>query len=113
VKHALEAVLLCGGVAVELLCCIGVLRMRRVYDRLHYLAPAGFIGPLLIALAIVIRFQSQQMALKALTILAVLSLTGPVVSRVLARAARVRESNTTGPFADEAARGAPVSDGRS
>lgn len=111
-KHAAEAILLCGSVSVELLCCIGVLRMRSVYDRLHYLAPAGFVGPLLIGLAIVVRFQSLQMVLKAMTIVAVLSITGPVVSRVLARAARVRESKTVDPLPDEIASGAPVTEGR-
>ena len=106
-RLSLEAALLFAGIAVELLCCLGLLRMRSVYDRLHYLAPATFVGPLLIALAIVIRFQSLLMALKALTILTVLSITGPVVSRVLARAARVREARSIGIAPDEIARGLP------
>jgi multicomponent Na+:H+ antiporter subunit G len=109
VRHDIEALLLFAGIAVELLCCLGVMRMRSVYDRLHYLAPASFVGPLLIALALVIKFQSLLMALKALTILAVLSLTGPVVTRVLARAARVREAKSTAIASDEIARGLPGS----
>jgi monovalent cation/proton antiporter MnhG/PhaG subunit len=90
-REVLEAILLFAGVAVELLCCLGVFRMRRVYDRLHYLAPASFLGPLLIVLAIVVRFQSLLMVLTAVMILTILSFTGPVISRVLARAAHVRQ----------------------
>jgi multicomponent Na+:H+ antiporter subunit G len=101
-------VLLFAGIAVELLCCAGVLRMRVVYDRLHYLAPASFLGPLLIALALVIKFQSLLMALKALTILAVLAITGPVVTRVFARAARVRDAHPSGITAEEIIRGLPA-----
>ena len=48
------AALLIAGVAIELLCCIGVLVMRGPYARLHYTAPAG-LGALLIALAVVVR----------------------------------------------------------
>ncbi len=106
-RHGLEAALLFAGIAVELLCCAGVFRMRVVYDRLHYLAPASFLGPLLIALALVIKFQSLLMALKAITILAVLAITGPVVTRVLARAARVRDAQSAGITAEEIARGLP------
>jgi multicomponent Na+:H+ antiporter subunit G len=111
-RDAAEAVLLFAGVAVELLCCLGVLRMRVVYDRLHYLAPASFVGPLLIVLAVALRFSSLQLVLKAVAILAVLSITGPIITRVLARAARVRESQTTSPFPDEIARGSSAADDR-
>lgn len=106
-KHAVEAALLFSGVAVQLLCCLGVLRMRVVYDRLHYLAPASFLGPLLIALAIVLHDQSLLFVLKALIILAVMATTGPVVTRVLARSARVREAKSTAISPEEIARGLP------
>ena len=106
-RHGIEAALLFAGIAVELLCCAGVMRMRVVYDRLHYLAPASFLGPLLIALALVVKFQSLLMALKAITILAVLAITGPVVTRVFARAARVREAQSAGITPEEITRGLP------
>lgn len=109
-KTTIEAILLVAGVAVELLCCLGVLRMRSVYDRLHYLAPASFVGPLFIVLAITLRFSALQLVLKSIAILAILALTGPIVTRVLARAARVRSAQTTAPFADEVARGRPIAD---
>lgn len=112
-RVVIEAALLFAGVAVELLCCLGVLRMRVVFDRLHYLAPASFLGPLLIVLAIVVRFQSLLMALTSLTILAILSFTGPVISRVLARAAHVRDGAPKRPMRDGASKRPMRDDGAS
>lgn len=106
-REIAEAVLLFAGVAVELLCCAGMLRMRVIYDRLHYLAPASFLGPLLITAAILLKFQNLLMALTTLTTFVALAVSGPVVTRVLARAARVRETHALTPDAPELARGAP------
>lgn len=104
-REFLEAMLLFAGVTVELLCCAGMLRMRVIYDRLHYLAPASFLGPLLIVAAIILKAQSLTMALTAVTTLLVLAIGGPVVTRVLARAARARETNSLAPDPGEVARG--------
>jgi hypothetical protein len=38
-RDAVIAILLIGGVGIELLCCVGVLVMRGAYARLHYGAP--------------------------------------------------------------------------
>jgi multicomponent Na+:H+ antiporter subunit G len=84
------AVLLIAGVAVELLCCIGVLVMRGAYARLHYSAPAG-VGALLIATAVVVRQGFSLIGNKALLVGVFVLVTAPVLSHVTARAARIRE----------------------
>ncbi|MGI8712411.1 MAG: monovalent cation/H(+) antiporter subunit G [Solirubrobacteraceae bacterium] len=86
----LVAVLLVGGVAIEILCCVGVLVMRTAYARLHYTAPAG-LGALLLAVAILLREGFSLIGDKALLIAVFVLVTSPVLSHVTARAARIRE----------------------
>ena|SRR3712207_6664397 len=91
VGDVLVAVLLILGVGVELVCCLGVLVMRGVYDRLHYTGPASF-GAVLIAAAVVIREGLlSQIGAKAVLIAVVLLVVSPVLVHATARAARLRE----------------------
>lgn len=85
------AVLLALGVAIELLCCLGVLIMDNVYDRLHYLGPATAVGPVAIAAAVVLEEALSTAGIKALLIAAVLIGTGPVLTHATARAVRIRQ----------------------
>ena len=48
-------VLVTGGVAAELVCCLGVLAMRSAIDRLHYAGAAATLGPALVAAAVCVR----------------------------------------------------------
>ena len=88
--HILTVVLLVAGVAVVVLCCVGVLVMRGAYARLHYAAPAG-LGALLLAVAIVVREGFSLIGDKALLVAVFLLVSSPVLSHVTARAARIRE----------------------
>jgi multicomponent Na+:H+ antiporter subunit G len=90
VSSIVVAALLVVGVAVELLCCIGVLVMRGPYARLHYTAPAG-VGALLIAIAVIVRQGFSLIGNKALLLAVFILVTAPVLSHVTARAARIRE----------------------
>lgn len=95
------AALLVVGVSVELLCCLGLLVMDDVYDRLHYLGPAVTIGPAAIAAAVVLQEALSTAGIKALLITAVLAGTGPVLTHVAARVARLREHGQWEPRPDE------------
>jgi monovalent cation/proton antiporter MnhG/PhaG subunit len=91
VGDILVAVLLILGVGIELVCCLGVLVMRGVYDRLHYTGPASF-GAVLIVAAVVIREGLlSQIGAKAVLIAVVLLVVSPVLVHATARAARLRE----------------------
>ena len=83
-------VLLIFGVGVELACCVGVLVMRRAYDKLHYTAPASTLGPLTIAGAVLLREPFVQFGIKAVLIALVLLITNPLLTHATARAARIR-----------------------
>ncbi len=89
--EVIEAILLAAGVAVQLLCCLGLLAMRNVFDRLHYLGPATTLGPMLLAAAVLVHHSSVQGCVKAVLLVVLLLLINPVLTHVTARAARVEE----------------------
>jgi monovalent cation/proton antiporter MnhG/PhaG subunit len=81
-------VLLALGVGAELVCCIGVLLMRNVFDRLHYSSAATTVGPVLIGAAILVRESVSAGGLQTIATVALLFLLNPVVLIATARAAR-------------------------
>ena len=88
----MTAALLVAGVIVLFAACAGVAVGRDVYTRLHYVAPAGALGSVLVAVAIFAQEGFTQAGLKALLAAAVLALTSPVLTHATARAARTRET---------------------
>jgi monovalent cation/proton antiporter MnhG/PhaG subunit len=86
------AVLLAIGVAVELICCLGLVAMEGVYDRLHYTGPAATLGPAAIATAVLVEEGFSQSGFKALFVALLLAVFNPVLVHATARAARIRES---------------------
>jgi multicomponent Na+:H+ antiporter subunit G len=70
----------------------GVLVARDVYDRLHFIGPAGIFGPACFALAVVIdEGPFSQAGLKSLLVALILLALSPVLVHATARAAYVRE----------------------
>jgi multicomponent Na+:H+ antiporter subunit G len=88
-RDLVVAILLIAGVAIELLCCLGVVVMRGTYARLHYSAPAG-LGAMLLGLAVLLRQGFSLIGDKAMLIGVFVLLTAPVLSHVTARAAHIR-----------------------
>ncbi len=88
-RDAVIAILLVAGVAIELLCCLGVMVMRGAFARLHYGAPAG-IGAVLLGLAVLLRQGFSLIGDKAMLIGVFVLLTSPVLAHVTARAAHIR-----------------------
>jgi multisubunit Na+/H+ antiporter MnhG subunit len=84
------AVLLAGGVVLELLAVLGVSVMRNVFDRLHYVGLAGF-GALLIGASILVRESFSLIGDKALATGVLLVLLSPVLVHTTARSFRTRE----------------------
>jgi monovalent cation/proton antiporter MnhG/PhaG subunit len=99
-KHVVVVILLFAGVGLEAVCCLGLLAMRDVYDRLHYAAPGAF-GAALIATAVLVQESFSLIGNKALATGAVLLLTGPVLAHVTARTARIRDHGDWRPQRDE------------
>ena len=99
-------VLLVAGVALELLCCVGLLAMRTTFDRLHY-ASAGITVPAFLVLAaVLVREHVSSGGLEAIAAVALLFLLYPVLLTATARAARRIDYGDVAPLPEE--KGPPV-----
>jgi multisubunit Na+/H+ antiporter MnhG subunit len=76
------------GVALELLCCIGVVVMRTPIDRLHYASAGIVVPPLFVLAAVLIREHVSSGGLQAIAAVALLVLLNPVLLNATARAIR-------------------------
>jgi monovalent cation/proton antiporter MnhG/PhaG subunit len=83
-------VLVAAGVIGELLCCLGLVLMRNVFDRLHYTMASTAVPPFLIAAAVVVEEDWTQPGINSLVIAVALFLINPVLATATARAARTR-----------------------
>ncbi|HEX5246323.1 MAG TPA: monovalent cation/H(+) antiporter subunit G [Gaiellaceae bacterium] len=81
-------VLLGLGVALELLCCLGVLVMRTTYDRLHYVAAGTTVPAFLILAAVLVREHLSSGGLDAIAAVGLAFLLNPVLVIATARVAR-------------------------
>ena len=89
-REAAATLLLVAGVALELLCFLGVLVMRGALQRLHYTA-ATTSGALLIAAAVVVRESFSLIGSRAILIGAFLLVSSPVLTHATARAIHAGE----------------------
>jgi monovalent cation/proton antiporter MnhG/PhaG subunit len=78
------------AVAAELLCCLGLVLMRDVFDRLHYAMAATTVPPFLVAAAVLVAEGWTQPGINALVVALALFLLSPVLAHAMARAARAR-----------------------
>ena len=76
------------GVGAQLVCVIGCVAMRNVYDRLHYVSAGTTIGPFLILAAILGKEGLTSAGLDSIAAVALLFLVNPIVVHATARAAR-------------------------
>ena len=85
-------VLVWGGVAAELVCCLGLFWLRNAIDRLHYVGAAATLGPALVAAAVCVRegVVSSQ-GLNAVLIAVLLAFGSSAVAGATARLIRMRE----------------------
>jgi len=91
VQQILIDALLGLAVLVAVGSAVGLVAARDDLDRLHYLAPASVVSPVLVALAVVAREAFDGRAIKALLVAAFFLVLNPILSQATARAARVRE----------------------
>lgn len=89
------------AVAAELVCVLGVLVMRTVYDRLHYTGAASTVGPLLLLAAVLIREGMTSQSMETIAAVALLFLANPLLVHATARAARRIDVGQVGPTPEE------------
>ena len=80
-------VLLRLGVFAEVICCVGVLWMRDVFDRLHYAGTGASVGPVLVAAAVLVTGTSATSAtVELVAALLLLVLLNPILTHATGRA---------------------------
>jgi monovalent cation/proton antiporter MnhG/PhaG subunit len=99
-RDAIAYVPLGLGVACEVIAVLGLVAMRNVYDRLHYVGPAT-LGALLVATAIWVYQGPSQIALKATLVAAFVLVASPALAHGTARAARISERGDWRPGREE------------
>jgi multicomponent Na+:H+ antiporter subunit G len=90
-REIVELVLVALGVLSALVCCVGLVAMRDAYDRLHFMSAASTVAPIPIVLAVIVNQRLNSTGIKALLILLLVLVTGPVLTHAIGRAARIRE----------------------
>lgn len=86
--NLLVDVLLAVGVALELLCCIGVALMRSTFDRLHFASAATTVPAFFVLAAVLVREHLGSGGLDAVAAVALMFLLNPILVIATARAAR-------------------------
>ena len=81
-------ILLGLGVALELLCCVGVVVMRTTFDRLHYAAAGTTVPAFLVLAAVLVREHVSAGGLEAIAAVGLMFLLNPILVTATARAAR-------------------------
>ncbi|HZU78531.1 MAG TPA: monovalent cation/H(+) antiporter subunit G [Acidimicrobiales bacterium] len=84
-------VLLALAVLVVFLSSLGVLLMRDVFQKLHFVTPAALVAPVLVALAVTVEQGWSSNTTQTWLALLFVATTGPVLAHATARAARVRQ----------------------
>jgi monovalent cation/proton antiporter MnhG/PhaG subunit len=81
-------VLLAIGVALELLCCFGVLVMPTTLDRLHYAAAGTTVPAFFVLAAVLVREHLSSGGLDAIAAVGLVFLLNPILVTATARAIR-------------------------
>lgn len=90
-REVIVAVLLGLSVVVTLLSVIGVLVVRDIYQRLHFVTPAAVLAPLLVAAAVVVKEALNVRGLQTIAAVTAMVALGPILTHATARAARVNQ----------------------
>jgi monovalent cation/proton antiporter MnhG/PhaG subunit len=77
--------------AIVIASSVGVLVMRDVYQKLHFVTPAALVAPVLVTLAVLIRARFSATTAETLLALLFMVFAGPYLTHATIRAARVRE----------------------
>jgi len=90
-KEVIDDILMGLAVAIVFASSVGVLVMRDVYAKLHYVTPGTLVAPVLVALAVAIREGYDVNSVQTWLALLFVVIAGPFLSHATIRAARIRE----------------------
>ena len=89
--HVVVGILLAAAVLVVVASVAGVVTMRDVYQRAHFLGPMTMLAPLLIAVAVTISSGWDENTGQTWLALGFVIVVSPFLSHATVRAARIRE----------------------
>ena len=93
VREVIVDVLLALATCTVLASSVGILVMRDVYQKLHYVTPAAIVAPLLTGLAILVQSGFTENTAETWLALVFVMIGGPYLSHATIRAARIRETS--------------------
>jgi multisubunit Na+/H+ antiporter MnhG subunit len=81
------------GCAVVLVLCssLGVLLMRDVFEKVHYVTPIALVAPILVAVAVTVQSGWEEPTGQTWMAVAVVVVASPFLSHATVRAARIRQ----------------------
>lgn len=84
--------LLALAVLVVAAAVLGVVVMRDVYQKMHYLSPLGLTAPILVALAVSVQKGWYENTTQSWLTVMIMAIASPVLTHATMRAARLRDS---------------------
>lgn len=91
IREIFSDTLLGLATAIVLASSVGVLVMRDVYDKLHFVTPAALVAPVIVTLAVLARAGFSATTAQTALALLFLVVAGPFLTHATLRAARIRE----------------------
>jgi multicomponent Na+:H+ antiporter subunit G len=91
IRDVFADILLGLAAAIVLASALGILVMRDVYRKLHFVTPAALVAPVLVALAVFVQEGLDENTGETLLALLFVVIAGPYLTHATIRAARVRE----------------------
>lgn len=92
VQSVVADAFLAAAVLLVLASSLGVLLMREVVEKLHFVTPAALVAPLLVALAVTVQQGWSLPTTETWLALSIVAATGPVLAHATARTCRIRET---------------------
>jgi monovalent cation/proton antiporter MnhG/PhaG subunit len=92
IRTILADVLLGAAVLTVLGCSAGIVVMRDVYQKLHYIAPLGTVAPVLVGLAVLIQSGWSANGLQTWLAIVFIVVSAPFLGHATGRAAMIREA---------------------
>lgn len=84
-------ILLFSSLALTVFCCVALVLVSGLYNRMHYLGPVTSASITLLLAAVIVKYGWGQATIKTFLVWLVLVLNNAVLTHATARAARVRQ----------------------
>lgn len=79
---------------------VGILVMRDVYQKLHYVTPVALVSPILVGIAVLIKEGNYEDGMETWLALFLIAISSPLVTHAIIRAAHIRENGDWRPASE-------------